>query len=288
MVFHPWIRLLYRFNKGTKTTRSNSASSNHLPDDHVGKENVVGDHVSKREEDWQGDDEETHGVIVKVCCRSLVEDLTYKESPGSLNATKRVVVVMDAMKDFSTGTLEWALLHVMQPGYVVMLLGVMPWLNVPLACKTWLDIWTINLKGLLALRDWSEWKNDSSRCQKIRKIVDLCDNYKVVPYMKVAMGYPSRLVVVEEIANLHATWVVFDRHHQKDKEFYAERMPLNMMMMNNEGEVEMLKGKKMIKGGDSNTTPEASPGLRPLTAKVIISDHLMQSSKNKEWTWRTW
>lgn len=34
---------------------------------------------------------------------------------------------------------------------------------------------------------------------------------QVVPHMKVVMGYPLRLVVLEQTSSLHATWVVFDR-----------------------------------------------------------------------------
>lgn len=34
---------------------------------------------------------------------------------------------------------------------------------------------------------------------------------QVVPQKDVLMGYPSKLLVVEKITSLHATWVVFDR-----------------------------------------------------------------------------
>lgn len=35
---------------------------------------------------------------------------------------------------------------------------------------------------------------------------------QAVPQIKVAMGYPVRSVVIEQIISLHATWVVFDRY----------------------------------------------------------------------------
>ena len=34
---------------------------------------------------------------------------------------------------------------------------------------------------------------------------------QVVPQKKVVMGHPLRLLIVEQISSLHATWVVFDK-----------------------------------------------------------------------------
>ena len=50
---------------------------------------------------------------------------------GSSNSGKHVVVVMDALKGFSTKPLEWALEHVVEPGNMLTLLGVMPYLSLP-------------------------------------------------------------------------------------------------------------------------------------------------------------
>lgn len=65
--------------------------------------------------------------------RSLADDLRRRDSPGSVNTTKHVVLVMDRLKEFSTEPLVWALENILEPGSVVTLLGVMPWLNIP--CK---------------------------------------------------------------------------------------------------------------------------------------------------------
>ena len=64
--------------------------------------------------------------------RSLAEDLVFRDSPSFSGASSNhVVVVMDALRGFSMETLKWALAHVIKPGYLVTLLGVMPWLNLP-------------------------------------------------------------------------------------------------------------------------------------------------------------
>ncbi|KAL5997452.1 hypothetical protein ACLOJK_008382 [Asimina triloba] len=61
--------------------------------------------------------------------RMLVEDLEYERSPSSVLESRNVVIVMDALKEFSTEALEWALAHIIKPGSVVTLIGAMPWLN---------------------------------------------------------------------------------------------------------------------------------------------------------------
>ncbi|KAK9082698.1 hypothetical protein Scep_029169 [Stephania cephalantha] len=200
--------------------------------------------------------------------RSLAEDLLIvNESPGSITPSKHVVVVMDAMKDFSSEPLQWALDNVTGSGYTVTLLGVMPWLNLPLSCKTWLDIWTLNLEDLPGLIERNEWKSDLKY-------------QKVVPHMKVAMGYPLRLVVLEQTTSLSATWVVFDKHHRRNREFYAKRIPCNVVMMNNEGEVEMIKVRPMIDNGEMMATE--SPATLPIVPKVIISEKLKELLRPKE------
>lgn len=60
----------------------------------------------------------------------LANDLS---SPGSANASKHVVIVMDGLKEFTTELLEWVLENIITAGHIVTLLGFMPWLNIP--CK---------------------------------------------------------------------------------------------------------------------------------------------------------
>ena len=62
--------------------------------------------------------------------KSPAEDLDVPpESLSSQYGPKHVVLVMNALGRFSTKPLEWALEHVAEPGCVVTLLGVTPWLS---------------------------------------------------------------------------------------------------------------------------------------------------------------
>lgn len=96
---------------------------------------------------------------------------------------------------------------------------------------------------------------------------------QVVPCMKVAMGHPLKLVVLEQTTSLHATFVVIDRHLKKNKAFYADRLPSNAVIMNSDGGVDMLK----IRSTDlSCSTTEQSPATLniPLPPQIIISEEL--------------
>lgn len=76
--------------------------------------------------------------------------------------------------------------------------------------------------------------------------------------------------------------MALDRHHQRDKEFYAKKILCNAVMMNNNGEVDVLNFlRPSISNGDTDT-PEASPALEPLVPIVIISKPWMDILKNRD------
>ncbi|RVX14512.1 hypothetical protein CK203_017258 [Vitis vinifera] len=250
--------------------------------------------------------------------RTLAHDPLSLESPGS---TKHVVIVMDALKEFTTEILEWVLENIFEAGGTVTLLGVMPWPNIPswglglehiqrsqifypkdglmatILSKIRSDIWELGLQDLSIIEERNEGKSDA-KYQKLQAIVDLCQKYGAVPQIKVAMGYPVRSVVIEQIISLHATWVVFDRNHQKYREFYASKVPCNMVVMNDEGGFDMIKGRAMINDGD---TPGSRPSLwhllqrrgsisvkvgEPYPAGVVLYER-DQSIYQRQMMWRT-
>lgn len=65
--------------------------------------------------------------------KSLADALVRRGPQGLGNTAKRVVIVMDGLKEFTTEPLKWALGNIATPGCTVTLLGAMPWLNIP--CK---------------------------------------------------------------------------------------------------------------------------------------------------------
>ncbi|KAJ6973186.1 hypothetical protein NC653_033502 [Populus alba x Populus x berolinensis] len=165
---------------------------------------------------------------------------------GSASST-HVVIVMDALRGFSWEPLLRALDHVTGTGYTITLLGVMPWIPLPLSLKTWLDVWRFDLGDWSALKGRGEWKNDQ-KSQKIRGIIQLCDQKGMVPCMEVAMGHPLKLVVLEQTTKVTAS-PRFD------------------------GGFDMLK----IRSTDlSCSTPEQSPATLniPLPPQIIISEEL--------------
>lgn len=116
---------------------------------------------------------------------------------------------------------------------------------------------------------------------------------QVVPEIVTEMGHPIRLLVVEQISSLHATLVVFDRHHHKKYiEYYAEKIPCNMVVMNDNGDVDLIKKRTTFQTEVDNinriyystaagASPSASPMPRPHCSNAIISQNIKKYIKSK-------
>ncbi|KAL4193087.1 hypothetical protein AMTRI_Chr06g175190 [Amborella trichopoda] len=181
---------------------------------------------------------------------------------------------MDALKEFSIDPLNWGLHNVIEAGDSVTILGVMPWLNLPLSCKTWLDIWRLDFENWSELIEKSEWKTDNKH-QKLRAVIKLCKFHKVVPRMERVMGCPLRLLVAERASSLHAAHMRGDRG---DRAFYAKKMPSSVLMMTNNGEADIIKVISKL----NHFTPDSSPAMPPLTAEIKISREWSQLLKQKK------
>ncbi|XWS49258.1 hypothetical protein CRYUN_Cryun13aG0148500 [Craigia yunnanensis] len=208
----------------------------------------------------------------------LANDLS---SPGSANVPKHVVIVMDGLKEFTTELLQWVLENITASGHIVTLLGFVPWLNIPLSSKTRQDVWMLEFEDLSLIKEKNEWKNDA-KYLKLQAVFDLCKKHGVVPQKQIVMGYRLPLLVVERIISLHATCVVFDsnRYMRKNREFFAEKIPCNMVMTSEEGYMDMIKGRPMIVNGEH--TPSESPASLVPTPLVIYSKPLNRIMEEQE------
>ncbi|GJY23440.1 hypothetical protein Tco_0397098 [Tanacetum coccineum] len=195
--------------------------------------------------------------------RCLGRDLGPRESEEPFER-KHVVIVMDATKEFSVETLEWVLKNIaLDTWCAITLLGVKPWLTFVLSCKTETDIWTMKIEDLLSM---------NQRCQKAQALVDLCIKYKVAPQIESEQGFPTRLLVLEKITSVYATWVVFDRHHSKKHvEYVAEKVPCNILVMNNKGEADMIRGRSTTFDSEDESSETFTSSTIP-TPKVMLSD----------------
>ncbi|KAK9006175.1 hypothetical protein V6N11_035220 [Hibiscus sabdariffa] len=195
-------------------------------------------------------------------------------SPGSINLPKHVVIVMDGLQEFTTHLLEWVLQNICAPGYIVTLLGFMPWLNIPLYSKTRNDVWTVEFEHL-------SLRNDA-KYVKLQAVLDLCSRHRVTLQKETVMGYPLPSLIVERIISHRASWVVFDydRYLRKNREYFAKKMPCNMVMMSEEGYMDMIKGRPMIDNGDN--TPSESPASLVPSPLVICSEPLKRILEEQE------
>ncbi|KAK8490675.1 hypothetical protein V6N13_046926 [Hibiscus sabdariffa] len=195
-------------------------------------------------------------------------------SPGSINLPKHVVIVMDGLQEFTTQLLEWVLQNICAPGYIVTLLGFMPWLNIPLYSKTRQDVWTVEFEHL-------SMRNDA-KYVKLQAVLELCSRHRVTLQKETVMGYPLPSLIVERIISHRASWVVFnnDRYLRKNREYFAKKIPCNMVMMSEEGYMDMIKGRPMIDNGDN--TPSESPASLVPTPLVICSEPLKRILEEQE------
>ncbi|KAI5602003.1 hypothetical protein POPTR_001G141900v4 [Populus trichocarpa] len=178
------------------------------------------------------------------------EPLRSSQLPENASTTTQVVLVMDGLKEFTIKSLKWVLENISASGGInVTLLGAMPWLNIPLSAKTWQGIWAVGFEELaMAKEQGDEWKSDS-KYVKLQAILDLCKRFGVnVPQKEVVMGYPLKLMVVEKLKSLNASWVVFDRHQRRDMEFIADKFPCNMVMINENDEPVIIKMQPLTSG----------------------------------------
>ncbi|KAL8504210.1 hypothetical protein ACS0TY_022807 [Phlomoides rotata] len=152
---------------------------------------------------------------------------------------------MDALKEFSIDLIECVLRRFASGNSSkITLLGIKPWLNFTLSAKTWSDIWNMDLEDLFNYQENNVFKNDP-KYQKVQRLIDVCKKYGVVPEFRTEMGHALRLRVAEQISSVHATLVVFDRHHDKKYiDFYAEKIPCNMFAVNENGEIRLIKKRR--------------------------------------------
>ncbi|KAJ8555140.1 hypothetical protein K7X08_012636 [Anisodus acutangulus] len=209
------------------------------------------------------------------------QDFNFQESLiGSSDVPKHVLIVMDALKEFSIEPLEWALKNVaLKSCCSVTILGMMPWLNIPLSAKTSSDIWSVDFQELSIIREKRDkWRSEYAKYHKVQYLIDLCEKYGVEPKIRTEMGHPLKLLVVDLITRLQATLVVFDRHHDKKNiEYYAEKVPYDMVVINEDGEMDMIKGRSQkIKKAE-----ESPASMVPSATKPMISGQIIKFFKPK-------
>nr|XP_033515929.1 uncharacterized protein LOC117280335 [Nicotiana tomentosiformis] len=151
------------------------------------------------------------------------------------------------------------------------------------SAKTWSDIWSVDFEELPKIREKrDQWRSEYAKYHKVQYLIDLCEKYGVEPKIRTEMGHPLKFLVVDLITSLRANLIVFDRHHDKKNiEYYAEKVPYDMVVISEDGEVDMIKGRsqKKIKAAEE-TSGESPASIVPAT-KPMISGQIINFFKPK-------
>ncbi|KAJ9536954.1 hypothetical protein OSB04_029687 [Centaurea solstitialis] len=189
--------------------------------------------------------------------RCLGDDLCGPRGSREPFERKHVVIVMDGTKEFSVETLEWVLKNIaLEACCTITLLGVKPWLTFVFSCKADTDIWTMNIEDLLNRKDTEEWKNDP-RSQKAQALVDLCLKYGV-------------MIQLHNFSYIDFVNLIYRHHNKKHIEYVAKKVPCNILVMNNNGEADMIRGRSTTFESNDDSPSLFSSSTIP-TPKLILS-----------------
>ncbi|KAJ7536982.1 hypothetical protein O6H91_12G091200 [Diphasiastrum complanatum] len=148
--------------------------------------------------------------------------------PAATHSAEVVEVVFDATKEITKHALEWTLNHlIVQSGDFINLLAVVPNMNK--------DIFSTLVKSreCMQAKSWTESKEKiiSSCRQLLEEVQKTCDEKKVHTRVKVIRA-EIRGFAAAEAAKRKATWVVLDRHFEKEGKLCVEKLQCNVVVVN--------------------------------------------------------
>ncbi|KAK7282661.1 hypothetical protein RIF29_11615 [Crotalaria pallida] len=74
---------------------------------------------------------------------------------------------------------------------------------------------------------------------KLLSSYEECQNEGVRIEVKVTAGFPIRQVILQEVTNYDASWIIFDRHLRRDMNFYVNKIPCKVALVKDDLSVEI-------------------------------------------------
>ncbi|XP_024360544.1 uncharacterized protein [Physcomitrium patens] len=154
----------------------------------------------------------------------------------SAHRPKVVAIVVNAEKKLTFAALNWAINDVVQPGDEIIILGVLKHIFSPMGFKMLANtdpLFGTNKEFLQASVTEATQFFEQKLAVSGRR--EECEKKKVKLTVRIAPGACARLVVVQELAALKATYAVFDRKTMRNRRYYCKHLSCHAVRMRQNG-----------------------------------------------------
>ncbi|XP_068661751.1 serine/threonine-protein kinase PBS1-like [Aristolochia californica] len=184
-------------------------------------------------------------------------------------ATQKVVVIQDASKEISSSALKWALTGLkLKPGDELTLLAVLHQVNTPstfpfmgsrilMGYKSKVDSNSIfGANNTIVKEAVQRKKEEYEKKEELIQINELYESNQINFSVLVVPASSPKIVAMEAVRCLGATWIILDRQMKKDKKYFLENLSCGISRMKSNKSVEQLRGPKIR--GSNNIAREGS------------------------------
>ncbi|KAG9454977.1 hypothetical protein H6P81_007881 [Aristolochia fimbriata] len=185
--------------------------------------------------------------------------LEVNSSEGTMpGATQKVAVIQDASREISSSALEWALTGLkLEPGDELTLLAVLHQVNTPMGYKSKVGSSSIFGASNAVVKEAVQRKKEEyENNEDLIQINELYESKQVNFSVLVVPASSPKIVAMEAVKSLGATWIILDRHMKKDKKYFLEKLSCGISRMKSNNSIEQLRGPKIR--GSNNIYREGS------------------------------
>ncbi|KAG0625765.1 hypothetical protein M758_2G079500 [Ceratodon purpureus] len=206
-----------------------------------------------------------------------------EESEGGVAPEGTVVlVVVDVNKELNMTAFNWTLLHVVQRGDTVRLLGVLHHIINPMGYKSRADVRSWNGASRKVLEH--QIQTNMAILKGVPLIYTTVEKMGAKLEIDVRANPHSKNLVVEEANRLGARYVVIDRHIKKDKKFYIDNLSCYVTRVKTMTDYEHLRhGVPVVEDDcEATQTTDTSSGETSKSISLFTSQELSVPGSNPE------
>ncbi|XP_047306969.1 probable serine/threonine-protein kinase PBL15 [Impatiens glandulifera] len=155
--------------------------------------------------------------------------------------SRKVVLAYDASKDLNGRELKLTVDNIrlrsgiLHSGDTLMILGVLQRVPHPLAYQV-----RVTGSSMRAVEEEVSRRLDAY-VNMLRRSASECENQGVDIEVKITAGIPIKNVVLQEVTNCNATWVILDRFLRRDLRFYFKQIPSKIAVVQDNLQIEVLR-----------------------------------------------